>query len=114
MGVRTYNSKGVDKKNAKCNMGFDFDTFTKKCSKTAEKFKLDKNKVKSKKGFRAYTSKGAKCNMGFGRMTKIYLLSLYSVKTWARSRWALPWALANTSTPELGSLRVPLTIYAPP
>ena len=46
--------------------------------KTAEKMKLDKNKVKSKKGFREYKSKGvvdkngAKCNMGFGRVTKIY------------------------------------------
>ena len=45
--------------------------------KTAENLKLDKNKVKSKMGFRAYNSKGvdkngAKCNMGFGRTTKIY------------------------------------------
>ena len=59
-------------------MGFDSDTFTKKLLQTAENLKLDKNKVKSKMGFRAYNSKGvdkngAKCNMGFGRITKIYL-----------------------------------------
>ena len=39
---------------------------------------LDKNEVKSKMGFRAYSSKGvdkngAKCDVGLGRMTKIYL-----------------------------------------
>ena len=33
MGFRAKNSKGVDKNRAKCNMGFDSDTFTKKCSK---------------------------------------------------------------------------------
>ena len=55
MEFRAYNSKGVDKngakcnmgfgqklrrggqKNSKCNMGFDSDTFTKKMIKTAEK-----------------------------------------------------------------------------
>ena len=37
MGFRAYNSKGVDKKNAKCDMGFDSDTFTKEMFKTAEK-----------------------------------------------------------------------------
>ena len=79
MEFRAYNSKGVDTNREKCNMGFDSDTFTKKKKlKTAEKFKLDKNKVKSKMGFRAYNSKGvdkngAKCNMGFGRIIKIYL-----------------------------------------
>ena len=38
---------------------------------------MDKNNVKSEKGFRAHNSKGvdkngAKCNMGFGRISKIY------------------------------------------
>ena len=53
-------------------MGFDSDSSTKKCPKKTEKLKLEKKKVKSKMGFRAYNLKGmdknqAKCNMGFGR-----------------------------------------------
>ena len=39
----------------KCNVGFDSDTFTKNAQN--DKLKLDKNKVKSKMGFRAYNSK---------------------------------------------------------
>ena len=56
-------------------------TLCRKMLKTAEKLKFGQNKVKSKMGFRAYTSKGvdkngATCNMGFGRVTKIYLRML--------------------------------------
>ena len=44
---------------------------------------LDKNELKSKKGFRAYTSKGvdqngAKCNMGFRRVRVVLKFGVWS------------------------------------
>ena len=36
MGFRAYDSKRGGQKNAKCYLGFDSDTFTKKMIKTAE------------------------------------------------------------------------------